>query len=159
MDFFFSMLKPGDRFPPFSLENQDGHIRTLGDYLGQWLIVYVYPKDDTPGCTLQGQGFTARKTEFTRLGVHVVGLSEDGVESHQSFCGKYGFTIELLADPNHRLLNATGVGQSEWNGTLYWNRTSFLIDPTGVVRKVYEKVTPQGHEDVLLRDLASFQKS
>ena len=153
------MLKPGDSFPAFSLENQAGHNKTFSDYLGHWLIVYVYPKDDTPGCTLQGQGFTKRRAEFERLNVQVVGLSEDGVGSHRAFCEKYGLTIELLADPQHRLLNAVGVDRSEWNGALYWNRTTFVIDPTGVVRKVYEKVTPQGHEDLLLRDLASFQNS
>lgn len=151
------MLKPGDRFPAFSLKNQEGHTKTLGDYLGHWLVVYVYPKDDTPGCTLQGQGFTARKEEFARLDVRVAGLSEDGVDSHRAFCDKFDLTVELLSDPARDLLNATGVGQSEWNGTMYWNRTTFLIDPTGVVRKVYEKVTPQGHEDVLLRDLASLR--
>lgn len=150
------MLKPGDQFPAFSLVNQEGQTKTLGDYLGQWLIVYVYPKDDTPGCTLQGQGFTAQRADFASRGVHVVGLSEDAVESHRDFCTKYGLEIELLADPDHALLGATGVGQSEWQGALYWNRTTFLIDPTGVVRKIYEKVSPQGHEDILLRDLDSF---
>lgn len=147
------MLKSGDKFPAFELKNQDGRSKTLGDYAGRWLVLYVYPKDDTPGCTIQGQSFTAQKAAFDRLDVSVVGLSADDVESHKSFCQKYNFTIDLLADPDQRLLKAAGVGQSEYKGTLYWDRTTFLVDPTGVVRKVYEKVTPQGHEDLLLKDL------
>jgi thioredoxin-dependent peroxiredoxin len=82
-----------------------------------------------------------------------VGLSADDVESHKDFCTKYNFTIELLADPQTKLLTALGVGQSEYKGTMYWDRTTFLIDPTGKIRKVYEKVSPQGHEELLLRDI------
>jgi thioredoxin-dependent peroxiredoxin len=147
------MLKAGDKMPDFTLDNQDGKSKKAADYAGQWLVLYVYPKDDTPGCTIQGKSFTEQKAEFERLGVRVVGLSADDVESHKNFCTKYSFTIELLADPQARLLNALGVGQSEYKGTMYWDRTTFLVDPSGVIRKVYEKVTPQGHEEALLRDI------
>jgi len=148
------MLKAGDQFPRFQLANQDGKTRTLSDYSGKWLVLYVYPKDDTPGCTIQGQSFTAQKAQFEKMGVQIVGLSADDVESHKNFCNKFSFTIDLLADPNMSLLKAAGVGQSEYKGTMYWDRTTFVIDPKGTVRKVYEKVNPQGHEEVLLRDLA-----
>jgi peroxiredoxin Q/BCP len=152
------MLKAGDKFPEFKLQNQDGKTKTLKDYAGQWLVLYVYPKDDTPGCTIQGKSFTAQKAAFDRMGVSIVGLSEDDVASHKDFCNKYSFTIDLLADPNKQLLTAAGVGQSEYKGTMYWNRSTFVIDPKGVVKKVYEKVTPQGHEDALLRDLTEMQR-
>lgn len=152
------MLKAGDKAPEFSLQNQDGKTRALGDYAGKWLVLYVYPKDDTPGCTIQGKSFTEQKAQFDKLGVVTVGLSADDVQSHKDFCTKYNFTIELLADPQARLLNALGVGQSEYKGTLYWDRTTFLIDPAGKIRKVYEKVSPQGHEELLLADIAEINR-
>jgi peroxiredoxin Q/BCP len=146
-------MRPGESFPQFSLQNQDGKTLTLGDFEGKWLVVYVYPKDDTPGCTIQGKSFTATKADFESAGIQVVGLSEDGVASHKSFCTKFGFTIDLLADPKHELLRALEVGQSEYKGARYWNRTSFVVDPKGILRKVYENVSPQGHEQVLLEDI------
>jgi len=147
----------GKQFPEFSLLNQDGQMITLGDFVGKWLVVYVYPKDDTPGCTIQGKSFTATKQEFDDANIAIVGVSEDDVDSHKNFCNKFSFTIDLLADPNHELLQAAGVGQSEYKGTMYWNRTSFVIDPAGVLRKVYEKVNPEGHERVLLDDIKAMQ--
>ena len=150
-------LEIGKAFPEFSLLNQDGAMVTLGDFVGKWLVVYVYPKDDTPGCTIQGKSFTATKQEFDDANIAIVGVSEDDVESHKNFCTKFSFTIDLLADPNHELLTAAGVGQSDYKGTMYWNRTSFVIDPEGTLRKVYEKVNPEGHERVLLDDIKAMQ--
>ena len=147
----------GQRFPDFSLQNQDGQTVTLNDFANKWLVVYVYPKDDTPGCTIQGKSFTATKQEFDDANIAVVGVSEDDVESHKSFCNKFAFTIDLLADPKRELLQAAGVGQSDYKGTMYWNRTSFVIDPSGNLRKVYEKVNPEGHERVLLDDIQAMQ--
>ncbi len=147
----------GKAFPEFSLLNQDGEMVTLGDFAGQWLVVYVYPKDDTPGCTIQGKSFTATRQEFDDANIAVVGVSADDVESHKNFCNKFSFTIDLLADPDHELLDAAGVGQSEYKGTMYWNRTSFVIDPAGTLRKVYEKVNPEGHERVLLDEIRGMQ--
>ena len=147
----------GQRFPNFSLQNQNGSTVTLDDYAGKWLVLYVYPKDDTPGCTIQGKSFTATKQEFDDADISVVGVSADDVESHKNFCDKFAFTIDLLADPNHELLTAAGVGQSEYKGTMYWDRTSFVIDPEGVLRKTYEKVNPNGHERVLLDDIKAMQ--
>src|SRR5215208_4954858 len=130
-------LVTGNSFPEFNLQNQDGKSVTLDDYKGQWLVVYVYPKDDTPGCTIQGKSFTATKQEFDDANIAVVGVSADDVDSHKSFANKFGFTIDLLADPDHELLKAAGVGQSDYKGTMYWDRTSFVIDPEGKLRKIY----------------------
>jgi len=151
------MLEAGDAFPDFSLPNQDGKKVSLGDFAGKWLVVYFYPKDDTPGCTIQGQSFTATKSHFDEAGISVVGVSKDDVDSHKSFCNKFGFTIDLLADTNAELLTACGVGQSEYKGTMYWDRTSFVIGPNGRVQKVYQKVNPQGHERTLLEDIREIQ--
>ena len=147
----------GKRFPNFNLQNQDGKNVTLDDFGGKWLVLYVYPKDDTPGCTIQGKSFTATKQEFDDAGIAVAGVSADDVASHKDFCNKFAFTIDLLADPNKELLSAAGVGQSEYKGTMYWNRTSFVIDPDGKLRKIYEKVSPEGHERVLLDDIKAMQ--
>ena len=147
----------GKRFPDFSLQNQNGETVKLDDFAGKWLVLYVYPKDDTPGCTIQGKSFTATKQDFDAADVAVVGVSADDVASHKDFCNKFAFTIDLLADPNHELLSAAGVGQSEYKGTMYWDRTSFVIDPEGNLRKTYLKVNPEGHERVLLEDIKQMQ--
>ena len=150
-------LQEGQLFVDFNLKNQDGKTVKLDDFKGKWLVVYVYPKDDTPGCTIQGKSFTATKQEFDDANIAVVGVSEDDVDSHKNFCNKFSFTIDLLADPNHELLQAAGVGQSDYKGTMYWNRTSFVIDPEGNLRKTYSKVNPEGHERVLLDDIKAMQ--
>lgn len=152
------MIKVGTQVPDFKLQNQDAKWISRSDLLGRWFILYVYPKDDTPGCTIQGKAFTASKDQFAELGVSVFGLSEDDVDSHKAFCNKFSFKIDLLADPQKTLLKALGVGQTEWNGNMYWDRSTFVIDPKGVVKKVYEKVSAQGHEQVLLQALNEFVK-
>ena len=152
-------LEVGQRFVDFNLKNQDGETVKLDDFKGKWLVVYVYPKDDTPGCTIQGKSFTATKQEFDDANITVVGVSEDDVESHKNFCNKFSFNIDLLADPKGELLRPAGVGQSDYKGTMYWDRTSFVIDPEGMLRKTYLKVNPEGHERVLLNDIKDMQRA
>jgi peroxiredoxin Q/BCP len=152
------MLETGKPFVNFNLQNQDGKQMKLADFAGKWLVVYVYPKDDTPGCTIQGKSFTASRADFDAAGIKVVGVSADDVASHKNFANKFAFTIDLLADTNAAFLKEAGIGQTEFNGTKYWNRTSFVIDPNGNLRKVYEKVNPNGHEKVLLEDIKAMQK-
>jgi peroxiredoxin Q/BCP len=147
------MLQAGNPFPNFSLPNQDGKAVKLSDFAGNWLVVYFYPKDDTPGCTIQGKSFTATKQDFENAGVKVVGVSQDDVASHKKFCNKFAFTIDLLSDTNGDLMKALGIGQSDWKGMKFWERTSFLVDQKGIVRRVYEKVNPEGHEQALLNDV------
>ena len=151
------MIQAGEKLPTFSLSNQAGENRTNESYAGKWLVLYIYPKDDTPGCTIQGKSFSATKEDFAAVQAVPVGLSADDVESHKAFCDKFAFTVELLADPQAELLGALAAGQSEFHGTSYWNRTTFLVDPSGVVKKVYEKVDPNGHEHTVLADLKALQ--
>src|SRR5260370_32370937 len=106
------MLETGKPFPTFALHNQDGKTVKLSDFAGRWLVVYFYPKDDTPGCTIQGKSFTASKSDFDAAGISVVGVSQDDVGSHKSFCHKFAFRIDLLADTGAELLKACDVGQS-----------------------------------------------
>ena len=151
------MLGPGTPFPSFSLPNQDGTITRLSDFAGNWLVVYFYPKDDTPGCTIQGKSFTAAKSDFEDAGIKVVGVSSDDVASHKNFCNKFALTIDLLSDPKASLMKTLSLGQSEWKGMKFWERTTFVVDPKGIIRKVYEKVNPEGHEQVLLSDIQRAQ--
>ncbi len=152
------MVEAGMPFPNFELPNQDGALVRLNDFTGKWLVVYVYPKDDTPGCTIQGKSFTATKQDFQNAGIEVVGVNQDDVASHKDFCNKFAFQIDLLSDTSAQLLKAAGVAQSDYKGTMYWNRTTFVIDPKGIVRKVYTNVKPEGHETVLLQDIKALQK-
>lgn len=153
------MIQQGQKFPDFRLPNQDNKMMTLDSFKGKWLVVYIYPKDDTPGCTIQGKSFTSSKADFDAAGVAVVGLSQDDVKSHKDFCNKFSFKIDLLADPEAKLLNSLGAGQADYKGTMYWNRTSFVVDPTGVVRKIYTAVKPDGHEQVLLQDIKAMKST
>ena len=152
------MLEIGQQFPEFQLPNQAGETKTLSDYKGKWLVLYIYPKDDTPGCTIQGKSFTATKEEFEKEDVVVVGLNPDNVESHKSFCEKYSFTIDLLSDTKSVLLDKIGIGQKTFKGNLYWNRTTFVIDPKGKIRKTYANVNPEGHEQMILKYLKELKK-
>ncbi len=151
------MLSAGNRFPDFSLPNQDGKITNLSDFAGHWLVVYFYPKDDTPGCTIQGRSMSATKADFDAAGIKVVGVSADDVTSHKNFHHKFAFKIDLLSDTDSSLMKALGLGQSEWKGMKFWERTTFVVDPKGIIEKVYEKVNPEGHEKVLLDDIRNLQ--
>jgi thioredoxin-dependent peroxiredoxin len=151
------MLQAGNHFPSFSLPNQNGQTTRLSDFAGHWLVVYFYPKDDTPGCTIQGKGFTAAKSDFDAAGIKVVGISADDPSSHKNFCNKFAFTVDLLADTDSSLMKSLGLGQSEWKGMKFWERTTFVVDPKGIVRKVYEKVNPEGHEKLVLDDIAGLK--
>jgi peroxiredoxin Q/BCP len=151
------MLPAGNPFPKFSLPNQDGKITNLSDFAGHWLVVYFYPKDDTPGCTIQGKAFTATKADFDAAGIKVVGISADDVASHKNFCNKFSLTVDFLADTDSSLMKTLGLGQSEWKGMKFWERSTFVVDPKGMIRKVYEKVNPEGHEQVLLNDIGEMK--
>jgi peroxiredoxin Q/BCP len=149
------MLKVGDPFPEFSLLDQDGKTHTLAGQQGRRFVVYIYPKDDTPGCTIQGKEFSAAQSKFEKAGVTVFGLSADDVASHRSFCDKFGLSHILLADPQEKLLTALGLEKKEWKGMSFWERTTFLVDSSGKVVKVYANVDPKNHADLILQDFLS----
>ena len=150
-------LEVGQRFVDFNLKNQDGEAVSLNDFAGQWLVVYVYPKDDTPGCTIQGKSFTASKQDFDDADISVVGVSEDDVESHKDFCSKEGLNFKLLSDSEAKVSEQYG-SVMEYNGAKLSARNTFIIDPQGKVAKVFEKVKPGGHSEEVLAALASLQK-
>jgi peroxiredoxin Q/BCP len=152
------MVRVGDLLPYFSLNNQNGKIRRNDDYTGKWLIVFIYPRDNTPGCTLEARGFSSKKSEFERINATVIGLSDDDVNSHQNFCATQNLNIELLSDPQAKLLKELGFGQKEWQGNLYWSRTTLIVNEKGVIRHIFENVTPDGHEKEVLSKLHRLQE-
>ena len=152
------MLTPGTAFPNFSLPNQDGQTKTLADYAGSWLVVYFYPKDDTPGCTIQGKSFTATKADFDNAAIKIVGISADEASSHKDFCAKEGLNFKLLADADGK--TSTQYGSTmEYEGTKMAARNTFLINPKGEIARVYTGVKPAEHSEQILKDLAELKKS
>ncbi|MGE0351885.1 MAG: thioredoxin-dependent thiol peroxidase [Gemmatimonadales bacterium] len=140
--------KVGGKAPPFRLESDTGEKVALKDLTGQPVVLYFYPKDDTSGCTAEACGFRDAWDEVKAAGAVVLGVSPDGVESHRKFRGKYGLPFPLLADPDHAVAEAYGVwGEKSMYGRKYFGilRTTFVIDPSGRIMKVFEKVKPKGH--------------
>lgn len=152
-------MKEGQKAPDFSLNDQDGVKHTLSQYLGRWVLLYFYPKDDTPGCTKEACSLRDASKDFTKLKTVVLGVSTDNEKSHKKFAEKYALPFTLLADPDKKVIHLYGVwGRKkfmgrEYDGTL---RTSFLIDPTGKIAKIYESVKPDIHAQEVLE---SFSKS
>lgn len=153
------MPKVGTRAPLFTLEDEEGKKHTLGSYQGKWVLVYFYPKDDTSGCTKEACAIRDSYPAFKKLDAVVFGISADSVTSHKKFAEKYELPFTLLSDPKKKTIRAYGVWQKKtFMGKKYMGivRTSFLIDPMGVVKKVYEKVKPDLHAEEVLRDLKEF---
>jgi peroxiredoxin Q/BCP len=119
---------------------------------------FIYPKDFTSGCTIEAHNFQRDLDKYTQINAAIVGVSVDNVDSHKSFCTKEGLNFKLLADPNHAVVEKYG-STMDHDGTTMAARNTFLIDPTGVIRKVYVKVSPQGHSDEVLADLQKLQSA
>lgn len=136
----------GTTLPTLTLLSSSGaHVALPADFAGRWLVLYFYPKDDTPGCTRQACTYRDNADAFDENGAVIVGVSADGLESHQAFVGKYSINFPLLVDAGHALANALGVWRdAEWNGQKYTGlqRDSFLVDPHGVIRRVWRGVDP-----------------
>lgn len=146
----------GSAAPTFSLPDQTGKIHSLADYAGKWVLLYFYPKDDTPGCTTEACSIRDNWPKFKKAGVVVLGVSVDPVKSHAKFAEKYELPFTLLADEKKELVKAYGVwGQKKFMGRDYMGtfRTSFLIGPDGKIAKVYEDVKPADHAEEVLADV------
>ena len=149
------MLQPGDRIPAFELEDDQGNRVTDADFAGRTVVLYFYPKDDTPGCTKQACAFRDAHAAFRAQGVAIYGVSADDVGSHARFRDKFGLTFPLLADPDHAVCEAFGVwGEQEWQGHRFTGiaRTTFVIDD-GVVKTVFPDVDVMGHAERVLADV------
>lgn len=144
------MLHEGDAAPKFTLEGDDGAKVSLADFSGRMLVLYFYPKDNTPGCTLQAQGFSAASTHFTKAGAAVVGISKDSTKSHAGFRDKYKLGFTLLSDPELTVHNAFGTyGEKTLYGKKLMGtiRSTFIIGKKGKILRVFAKVKVAGHVD------------
>jgi peroxiredoxin Q/BCP len=139
--------------PEFTMTDQDGKTRALSDFKGKKVILYFYPKDNTPGCTKEACGFRDHFAEFRQLGVEILGVSIDPVKSHKSFVQKYELPFTLLADTDKHLVEAYGVwGEKKLYGKKYMgtNRVTYLIDEAGKIAAVFSTVKPDKHAEELL---------
>ena len=151
------MLEIGMKAPDFTLPDKDGNPVTLSSFLGQKVVVYFYPKDNTPGCTRQACAFAGSYAEFMRRGITVIGISKDSVASHQKFAEKYDLPFILLSDPDRVAIEAYGVWQGKkMAGKVGMGvvRTTFLIDEDGIITAVMPKVKPDTNAAEILEMLA-----
>lgn len=149
-------LTIGEKAPAFSLQDQDGVVHTLSECAGKWTLLYFYPKDATPGCTIEAQTIRDSWPDFTGSSINVFGISADSVASHKKFANKQGLPFTLLADENKEMVQAYGVwGKKKMMGREYDGifRTSFLIAPDGTIAKIYESVKPSEHAAQVLGDV------
>jgi peroxiredoxin Q/BCP len=150
------MLAVGEKAPHFTLPDQDGVEHSLTNYRGKRVLIYFYPKDDTPGCTKEACTLRDDFPAFGKLGAQIIGVSADTVASHKKFATKYKLPFTLLADPEKGMLKAYGVwGMKKFMGREYdgIRRSSYLINPEGKIAKVYEKVNPITHAEEVRKDL------
>jgi len=154
------MLKINDTAPDFSLPDQDGKIHKLSDYRGKFVLIYFYPKDDTPGCTKEACSFRDNFPHFGNIGAKILGISTDSVASHRKFSQKYKLSFTILADIDKKVVKEYGVWQPkkfmgrEFLGTV---RSSYLINSEGKIVKIYEKVNPSVHAQEVIKDLENIK--
>lgn len=155
------MLAVGEEAPDFALETDENRQASLKDYKGKKVVLYFYPKDGTSGCTTEAVEFKDVAKEFTKKGAVILGISKDTVASHQKFKEKYQLPFTLFSDPEAKVLNIYGVWKEKvlygrkFMGT---ERTTFLIDERGIIRKIYKKVKPRGHAQTCLLDITKEPK-
>ena len=149
-------LLEGAPAPDFHLARDGGGALSLADFKRRKLVLYFYPKADTPGCTIEAKDFSRLNSAFEKAGVAVVGVSADPVKKQDAFKTKHQLTTPLASDETHEMLEAYGVwGEKSMYGKTYMGvlRTTFLIDGEGIIQKIYEKVKPEGHADEVLKDV------
>ena len=154
-------LGPGLKAPDFSLPDQSGKKRSLKEFKGRWVLLYFYPKDDTPGCTTEACALRDQHQAIKRAGAQVIGISVDDVKSHDRFAKKYELPFLLLADEDKEVVRSYGVwGKKKFMGREYdgTHRVSFLIDPKGKIAKIYELVRPADHAEEVLGDVAALAR-
>ncbi len=150
------VLSAGDRAPEFTLTDSKGESHRLSDYQGETIVLYFYPKDDTPGCTKEACSFRDNYQDFEEAGVEVIGISPDSEKSHSKFIQKYELPFTLLSDPDHQVCEAFGVwGLKKSFGREYEGvfRTTFVIGPDGKIKRVFENVKPSDHSQEVLEEV------
>lgn len=149
--------------PDFKLQDQDGKMHSLVDYSGKWVVLYFYPKDDTPGCTTEACNFRDERDAIAEFGnAEVVGISKDSVSSHKKFAQKHSLNFTLLSDPDHTVIEAYNSWKpKKFMGREYLGieRNTFIINPEGQIAKEYIGVNPKSHAIEIINDLKNFQKN
>ncbi len=145
----------GSKAPDFTLQSQEGKTVSLKDFRGQWVVLYFYPKDMTQGCTIEAHNFQRDLAQYTAKKTAIVGVSADNMDSHQQFCTKESLTFKLLADPDKKAIAAYGSTSAQ--NPNFAARNTFIIDPDGVIRKVYVGVKPNPHSEEVLAALTELQ--
>lgn len=143
--------------PNFTLMNPDGEAVSLAAFKGKWVVLYFYPKDETPGCTVEACSLRDARDDLAALGAEIIGISKDDPSSHEKFKAKHSLNFTLLSDPEGEVIDAYGAWGPKMFGKLGILRKTFLIDPKGVVRKAYGRVTPQGHGEQVIAELKKLQ--
>ncbi|PYS22718.1 MAG: thioredoxin-dependent thiol peroxidase [Acidobacteria bacterium] len=146
-------LKEGDKAPDFAVPDQEGNVVRSKDLRGKKIVLYFYPKDDTPGCTKEACSFRDSFAKFKRRGIELFGVSLDSEKSHQKFINKFSLPFRLLADTDRKLSESFGTyGEKKFMGRTYMgnNRMTFLIDEKGKIKKIFSKVKPEDHADEVL---------
>jgi peroxiredoxin Q/BCP len=145
--------------PDFSLNDINGQAHTLGEYKGKWVVLYFYPKDDTPGCTTQACSLRDARDTLAEMGAEIVGISRDDPNSHEKFKAKYSLNFTLLTDAEAKTINDYGA----WGKKMFGNegilRKTFIINPEGKVVKVYGRATPLGHGEAVIAELKKLQNA
>ena len=147
----------GAAAPGFNLTTNEGKQVSLGDFKGKWVVLYFYPKDFTSGCTLEARNFQRDLAKYEAAKAVILGVSVDTAESHKEFCAKEGLNFKLLSDTDAKVSDQYG-SIMEYNGAKLSARNTFIIDPSGKVAKVFEKVKVAGHSEEVLAALAALQK-
>lgn len=154
------MVKIGDKAPDFCLMNQDNEEVCLKDFLGKWIILYIYVKDNTKSCTVESINFSSASGEFEKLGAKVIGVSPDSPKSHSGFAVKQNLNLTLLSDPEHKMLEAYGAwGKKKMYGKEYMGviRSTFIINPKGKIAAAWTKVRVKGHVEEVKQKLKELQ--
>jgi len=151
-------LQSGAIAPGFSLPSQEDAQVTLAQFKGKWVVLYFYPKDMTTGCTIEAHNFQRDLPKYAALNAVVLGVSLDTVESHKTFCSKDSLTFKLLADPDHKVIDAYGVPISGMGPIKFAHRDTFLISHDGKIVKVWTGVNPNTHSDDVLAEIAAQKK-
>jgi thioredoxin-dependent peroxiredoxin len=153
-----STPQAGSMAPDFRLSSQDGDQVSLKDYRGKWVVLYFYPRDMTPGCTIEAHNFQRDQAQFAQRNAVILGVSVDGVDSHKKFCAKEGLNFKLLADTGHQVSREYG-SLKNLLVVKFASRHTFIIDPQGKIARVYTNVDPNRHSQEVLNALAELQKS